>query len=168
MKAGGKHYEYLSICENFTLLSRYVDTNQIEEAYKIANKYGNQLARELTLYFLKEHNEVFHTNPLESLHYVPENYLYEAIDENLCVYVHDGIEEIWDWAFAFCKIKKVIISNKVKYIGDGALSLNAGEIVYKGSKQEFINKFLGKSKCFMRSNRKQTICCTDGVLEIDK
>ena len=168
MKVGGKHYEYLSNCENFSLLSHYVDTNQIEEAYKIANKYGNQLARELTLYFLKEHNECFHINPLDLLNYVPENYLYEALIEDLCIYVHEGIEEIKSWAFAYCSIKKLIISNKVKYIGEGALSLNSGEIVYEGSKQEFINKFLGKSKCFMRSNRQQSMTCSDGVLEIDK
>ena len=168
MRAGGKHYECLSVCENFALLSRYVDTNQIEEAYKIANKYGNQLARELTLYFLKEHNEGFHINPLDLLNYVPENYLYEALIEDLCIYVHEGIGEIKSWAFGYCTIKKLIISNKVKYIREGALSLNSGEIVYEGSKQEFINKFLSKGKCFMCSNRQQSITCSDGVLEIDK
>ena len=57
---------------------------------------------------------------------------------------------------------------KVKYIGDGALSLNAGEIVYEGTKEEFIAKFLGKTKCFERSNRQQIISCTNGELVIDK
>ena len=68
----------------------------------------------------------------------------------------------------FCKIKKLIISNKVSYIGDGALSLNAGEIIYQGTKDEFIRKFLGKSKCFMRSNYSHVIICADGELRIEK
>ena len=126
------------------------------------------MARELTLYLLKEHREVFHTNPLSHLEYVPENYLNEAVQEDLFIYVHGEIEEIRDWAFAFCKIKKLLISNKVKRIGDGALSLSSGEIVYEGTKEEFIAKFLGKTKCFERSNRKQTIICSNGELAIDK
>ena len=168
MRKGGEHYEYISRDKRFSLIEDYVDSNQIEKAYEVANEYGNQMARELTLYLLKEHLEVFHVEPLSHLSYVPENYLYEAVDEDLCVYIHDGIKEIRDWAFAFCKIKKLIISNKVERIGDGALSLNAGEIEYEGTKEEFIAKFLGKTKCFERSNRKQTIICSNGELVIDK
>lgn len=168
MRKGGKHYEYISWDKRFSLIEYYVDSNQIEKAYEVANECGNQMARELTLYLLKEHLEVFHVEPLRHLSYVPENYLYEAVDESLCVYVHSGIEEIKDGAFAFCKIKKLIISNKVEYIGDGALLLNAGEIEYEGTKEEFIAKFMGKTKCFERSNRKQTIICSNGELVIDK
>ena len=167
MNNGGVHYKNLSMMEDFSLLSYYVDSGKVEEAYELVNEKGKQMARELTLYFLKEYG-VFHPNPLIHLNYVPENYLYEVVAEDLCIYVHDGIEEIRDWAFAFCKIKKLIISNKVKYIGDGALSLNAGEIVYEGTKQEFISNFLGKSRCFMRSNRQQVITCDDGEMVIDK
>lgn len=168
MRKGGEHYEYISRDKRFSLIEYYVDNNQIEEAYKVANEYGNQMARELTLYLLKEHGEVFHTNPLSHLEYVPESFLYECVDEDLCIYVHDGIKEIRDGAFAFCKINKLIISNKVEYIGDGALSLNAGEIVYEGTTDEFIAKFMGKTKCFKRSNRQQIITCSDGELIIDK
>ena len=167
MNSGGEHYKKLSMIANFSRLSYYVDNDKIQEAYELVNERGNQMARELTLYFLKEYG-VFHLNPLIHLNYVPENYLYEGLAEDLCIYVHDGIEEIRDWAFAFCKIKKLIISNKVEYIGDGALSLNAGEIVYEGTKQEFISKFLGKSRCFIRSNRQQVITCDDGEIVIDK
>ena len=167
MNSGGMHYENLSTREDFSLLSYYVDSGKIEEAYEIVNEKGNQMARELTLYYFKEYG-VFHLDPLAHLNYVPENYLYEAVAEDLCIYVHDGIEEIRDWAFAFCKIKKLIISNKVEYIGDGALSLNAGEIVYEGTKQEFISKFFGKTKCFERSHKQQIITCSDGTLVIDK
>lgn len=169
MREGGKHYEWIKNDQKRgSLIEYYVDNNQIEEAYKVANEYGNQMARELTLYLLKEHGEVFHTNPLSHLEYVPENYLYEAVDESLCVYIHNGIEEIKDWAFAFCEIKKLLISNKVKRIGDGALSLNAGEIIYEGTKEEFIANFLGKTKCFERTNRQQKIICSNGELVINK
>ena len=168
MRKGGEHYEHISRDKRFSLIEYYVDNNKIEEAYQVANEYGNQMAREVTLYLLKEHLEAFHVEPLSSLNYVPENYLYKAVDESLSVYVHDGIEEIKDWAFAFCGIKKLIISNKVKYFGDGALSLNAGEIIYQGTKDEFIRKFLGKSKCFMRSNYSHVIICADGELRIEK
>lgn len=168
MRKGGEHYEYISRDKRFSLIEYYVDSNQIEKAYEVANEYGNQMARELTLYLLKEHLEVFHVEPLTFLDYVPQNYLYEAVAEDLCVYVHDGIKEIKDRAFAFCKINKLIISNKVEYIGDGALSLNAGEIEYEGTKEEFVAKFMGKTKCFERSNRKQTIICSNGELVIDK
>ncbi len=169
MRKGGKHYNYIANDEKrFSLIEYYVDNNKIEEAYQVANEYDNQMAREVTLYLLKEHLEVFHVEPLSYLDYVPENYLYEAVDESLCVYVHSEIEEIKDWAFAFCRIKKLIISNKVKHIGDGALSLNAGEIEYEGTKEEFIAKFMGKTKCFERSNRQQIIICSDGELVIDK
>jgi hypothetical protein len=167
MNIAGEHYNYLEQHEKFALLAYFIDNNKIEEAYEVVNEKGNQMARELTMYFLKEYG-VFHLNPLEYLNYVPENYLYEAVDENLCIYVNDTIEEIKDWAFAFCKIKKLIISNKVSYIGDGALSLNAGEIIYQGTKDEFIRKFLGKSKCFMGSNYSHVIICADGELRIEK
>ena len=168
MRKGGEHYNYIAKDEKFPLIKDYVDKNEIEEAYKVANERGNQMARELTLYLLNEHLGVFREDPLEYLEYVPENYLYEAVDEDLCVYVHDGIKKIKDWAFAFCKIKKLIISNKVEYIGDGALSLNSGEIEYQGKKGDFIAKFMGKTKCFERTNRPQTISCTDGDLVINK
>lgn len=168
MDIGGEHYKDLSKHEKFSLISYYVDNNRIEEAYEVANEKGNQIAGKLTLYLVHEHRAPFRYDPLDSLNYVPENYLYETIDEDLFVYVHEGIEEIRDWAFAFCRIKKLLISNKVKYISDGALSLNAGEIVYEGTKQEFIGKFLGKSRCFLRSHKQQTITCSDGELVIEK
>ena len=168
MRKGGEHYEYISRDKRFSLIEYYVDKGEIEEAYKVANEYDNQMAREITLYLLKEHLEVFHVEPLNHLKYVPENYLYEAFDETLCVYVDDEINEIKDGAFAFCKIKKLIISNKVERIGDGALSLNAGEIEYQGTKEEFIAKFLGKTKCFQGTHRQQKIICTNGELEINK
>ncbi len=168
MRKGGEHYEYISRDKRFSLIEYYVDKNEIEKAYEIANEYGNQMAREITLYLLKEHLEVFHVEPLSSLDYVPENYLYGGVADDLCVSVDEGINEIKDWAFAFCKIKKLIISNKVEYIGDGALSLNSGEIEYQGTKEEFIAKFMGKTKCFERTNRQQTIICSNGELVIDK
>lgn len=169
MRKGGEHYNYIAKDEKrFPLIEYRVDNNEIEEAYKVANERGNQMARELTLYLLNEHLGVFREDPLEYLEYVPENYLYEAVDEDLCVYVHDGIKKIKDCAFAFCEIKKLIISNKVEYIGDGALSLNSGEIEYQGAKEEFIAKFMGKTKCFERTHRQQTIKCIDGDLVINK
>ena len=167
MNIGGKHYNNIEKHKKFALLAYFIDNNKVEEAYELVNEKGNQMARELTMYFLKEYG-VFHLNPLEYLNYVPENYLYEAVDENLCIYVNDAIEEIKDWAFAFCKIKKLIISNKVSYIGDGALSLNAGEIEYQGTKEEFIARFIGKTKCFERTNRQQKIICSNGELVINK
>ena len=167
MNIAGEHYNYLEQHEKFALLAYFIDNNKIEEAYEVVNEKGNQMARELTMYFLKEYG-VFYLNPLDYLNYVPENYLYEAVDENLCVYVNDKIEEIKDWAFAFCRIRKLIISNKVKHIGDGALSLNAGEIEYQGTKEAFIGQFLGKSKCFLRTSRQQVIHCEDGELIIEK
>ncbi len=165
MEKGGQHYNKLLESEGFSLIEYYVDNNDFESAYQIANKGGtNQTARELTLYCLREYG-VFKCDPLYHMGYVPENYLYEAEDENLIVYVNDGICEIKAWAFAYCKIKKLIISNTVKRIGDGALSLNAGEINYMGTKEEFIGKFLGKSKCFLRS-KSQVVKCSDGDLVI--
>lgn len=166
MEPGGNHYNELLKHKDFKLIEYYADKNDFESAYKVANSSGNQTARELTLYCLYEYG-VFHMEPLSDMNYVPENYLYEAVEENLTIHLLDNIEEIKDWAFAFCKIKKLVISNKVKKIGDGALSLNAGEIRYQGTKQEFIGKFLGKSKCFLRSNRAQTVICLDGDLAIE-
>lgn len=147
MEPGRKHYNKLFEHKEFATIEHYVDKNELESAYKVANSSGNQTARELTLYCLYEYG-VFKLDPLNHMDYVPENYLYEADEENLSIYVPGGIEEIKDWAFAFCKIKKLIISNKVTKIGDGALSLNVGEIHYEGTKQEFIGKFLRKTKCF--------------------
>lgn len=150
------------------LISYYVNNDRIEDAYNVLNEKESQMASKLTLYLIHKKDAPFTFNPLSHLEYVPKYYLYEAVDENLFVYVHEGIEEIKDWAFAFCRIKKLLISNKVKYIGDGALSLNEGEIVYEGTKQEFISKFLGKSKCFLRSHNQQTITCFDGEIVIEK
>ena len=93
MNSGGMHYKYLSMMEDFSLLSYYVDSGKVKEAYELVNEKGNQKARELTLYFLKEYG-VFHSNPLSHLNYVPENYLYEAVADDLCIYVDDRIEEI--------------------------------------------------------------------------
>ena len=168
MRKGGKHYEYISRDERFSLIEHYVDSNQIEEAYKVANEYGNQLARELTLYLIKEHSEVFAYDPLEHLTYVPENFLFECDDEDLCIYVHDGIKEIRDYAFAYCNVKKVVISNKVKRIGDGALAIDKGEIVYQDKAQEFVNICLGRSKCFEGSrNDCAVVECTNGPIVVE-
>ena len=154
--------------KDLELILYYVNNDRIEEAYNLINEQESQKASKLTAYLIHEYHAPFKFEPLSRLEYVPKYYLYEAVDENLFVYVHEGIEEIKDWAFAFCRIKKLLISNKVKYIGDGALSLNEGEIVYEGTKQEFISKFLGKSKCFLRSHKQQTITCSDGEIVIEK
>lgn len=152
----------------FELILYYVNNNMLKEAYNLINEQESQTASKLTSYLIHEYHAPFKSDPLSYLEYVPKYYLYETVDESLSVRVHEGIEEIRDWAFAFCRIKKLFISNKVKHIGDGALSLNEGEIVYEGTKHEFIGKFLGKSKCFLRSHKSQIIICTDGEIVIEK
>ena len=120
----------------------------------------------MTWYLIHNYSYPFRFDPLKCMKHVPKYYLYEAVDTDLCVYVNPSIERIEDWAFAFCRINKLIISNKVTYIGDGALSLNEGEIVYEGTRQEFVSKFFGKSKCFLRSHNSHTIICTDGEIVV--
>lgn len=160
----------------FSALSKYtcckeclncVDNKEIEKAYNLANETGNQMARGLTMYLLKEYG-VFKYDPLFDLEYVPQNYLYEANDETLCIYINQNIKEIKDKAFAYCKIKHLRISKTVEKIGDSALCLNDGEIIYEGTKEEFISRFLGKSKCFVGTHKNQLIRCLDGIIEILK
>ena len=162
-----KFYEWQKTT-NFDLMLTLIETEQIEEAYKLANKIGgNQLPRDLTMYLLKVKSYPFKTNIFKNINYVPENFLYEGYDENLIFYIDDNITEIKNNAFRYCTLKKLIIPNSVKLIGDSALCLNAGEIHYNGTKQEFIDTFLGKTKCFYKTLG-QTIFCTDGNIEIKK
>ena len=77
------------------------------------------------------------------------------------------IKEIKKGAFSYCRIKALIISKNIEVIGESALCLGSGEIRYEGTKQEFIDKFLGKSNCFLRT-RGQRLICADGEIEIKK
>lgn len=161
------HLEYLKSYSCYNLISYYVDKEDFSEAYRVANEQGgNQLPRELTLYFYKE-SGVFYTDPLVHLDYVPKNYLYEAIDNELTVSVNPRNEEIQDFAFMYASIKRIVIPKTVKKIGVSALRLNSGEIVYEGTKQEFIDKFLGKSLCFAGTYG-QIVKCSDGDIEIKR
>ena len=54
----------------------------------------------------------------------------------------------------------------MKIIGDSALCMNGGQIYYEGTKQEFLNLILGKSKCFV-GTRTQTVICSDGEITIE-
>ena len=165
MKIGGKHYQTLSTMEKFSLLTYYVEQEDFEKAYEVANSQGNQMPRELTLYLLREHG-VFDTDPLHHLDFVPNNYLYEAREENEFVYIPENIESIGDNAFRYCKLKKLLIHKNIRKIGENALCLISGELEYGGTRDEFISKFLGKSKCFADSNG---IClkCSDGDIVIE-
>lgn len=162
---GGKYYKELSKYSSFFDCKHYIEQNEINEAYNIANKKGSQMTSTLTMYLLKEALPAFHIDPLSNLDCVPKNYLYEAKDENLCVYVNQGIKEIQENAFAYATINKLIISKNVEKIGENALSLNKGQIEYEGKKDEFIGKFLGRTNCFKKSSNQQIIC-QDGTIEI--
>ena len=170
MKSVGKHYERLSVLCDFNLISYYLKKSDFEHAYEIANKTGgNQAPRELTLYLLKEY-DVFKVDPLSpgaGLNYVPRNFLYEAVDKDLCIFIPETIKEIQDFAFRYASIQKLIISTSVERIGESALCLNDGEIEYMGTKETFISKFLGKSNCFLKT-KGQHIRCADGDLVIKK
>ena len=155
------YLEKLKELDNFELCSYYIEQKNFEEAYKIAG------GPELTMYLLKETGS-FHTNPLKHLEYVPEYYLYEIKDEELFVYVGEKNKEIRDNAFAYCSIKKLLISKNVESIGENALSLNEGDIEFEGTKEEFISKFLGKSLYFSRTHRNQQIKCAIGIIDISK
>ena len=161
------HLERLKSSGCYNLISYYIDKSDFSEAYRVANeKGGNQLPRELTVYLYKE-SGVFHTDPLYYMNYVPANYLYEGFDSELVVNIPSSVEEIQDFAFMYASIKRITIPKSVKRIGTSALRLNSGEVVYEGTKQEFINQFLGKSLCFKGTNG-QTVTCLDGSIEIKK
>lgn len=69
MEPGGKHYNKLLEHKDFKLIEYYVDKNEFESAYKVANERGNQTARELTLYCLYEYG-VFRLEPLNHILYL--------------------------------------------------------------------------------------------------
>ena len=152
-------------CDGFVEVLSNVERDDLSQAYEIAHSINQtQMSRELTMYLIKEHGNPFKYNPLTRLEYVPSYYLYEADDKELEVYVNDGIKEIKEYAFAYCSIKKVVIPKSVELLGDNSLCLNDGEIFYEGTKEEFIAKFLGKTKCFYRSHREEIVNCVDGAL----
>lgn len=158
----GSYYEQLSKYSHFEECLCYVKYDDLAEAYKLAGKYGgNQMPRDLTLYIIYELQE----DPLYYMSYVPENYLYECDDAHLAVSVYK--KEIKDNAFCYCSIGLLYISKDVEKIGDHALRLNKGQIVYQGTKQEFIDKFLGKSCCCSGTSG-QVIQCADGDIIISK
>lgn len=167
MQTGGPFFERLSSYALFTKCKVYIEEGDFETAYEIANESGTQMPRDLTLYLLKEYGEVFHCDPLHHLDFVPKNYLYEAVDKDLTICLYPRIKEIKENAFRYCSIKKLIIPSSIEKIGDSALCLRDGEIVYEGTKEEFISKFLGKSKCFYKTVG-QRLTCNDGVIEIKK
>ena len=161
----GKYFDSLKDCKDAGRIFMLIEKREYEEAYRVANEVGgNQLPRELTLYLLKEYG-VFPVEPLTKMEYVPENYLYEGYAEDVVCVLHSGIREIRAHAFRYAKIKRLVISASVEHIGKSALCLNGGEIVYEGSKQEFISKFFGKSMCFYQT-RGQKVICEDGEIEI--
>ena len=166
MQTGGYYYNLLSSkCDNFEDLKSNIENDNFEEAYNLVKSSYTMV---LTMYLIKEHKIVFRFEPLHHLDYVPKRYLYEADASDVIVYVHDGIEEIKDKAFGHCKINKIIISENVKRIGECALCINEGEIEYKGTRQDFINKFLGQSMCFKGLYHNLQIKCTDGMINVEK
>lgn len=167
MQKGGPFFEKLSKYALYNKCKVYIEKEDFGKAYEIANESGTQMPRDLTLYLLKEHGEGFPYNPLSNLDFVPKNYLYEAVDRGLVVDLYPNIKEIKDNAFRYCSIKLLTIPSSVEKIGDSALCLNEGEIVYEGTREEFVSKFLGKSKCFYKTIG-QRLICNDGVIEINK
>ena len=167
IKEGGYHFEKLSLYDNFGLCKHYITKDDLVEAYNLANEKGNQMPRELTMYLIKEHGYPFGYQIFSHIDFVPKNFLYEAQDEQLVINIPENVKEIQDFAFSYCSIKKVVIPNTVEKIGDNALCLNSGEICYLGTKQEFIDKFLGKSKCFAKTKGQQVVC-NNGIIEIKK
>ena len=166
MRNGGKHYQNLSTISNFSLLAYYVEKEDFKRAYEIAGeRENNQMPRELTLYLLKEHG-VSQTDPLHNLDFVPNNYLYEACEKDLFIYIPENIESIGDNAFRYCSLKKLLIHKNIKKIGKSALCLNSGTLEYEGTKEEFVSKFLGKSECFVGAS---ALClkCSDGDMVIE-
>ena len=153
--------------DRFDEVLYFVEHDDISRAYEVAYEIGKtQMPRELTMYLMKEHCSPLKYDPLLHMESVPACYLFEGVDKELVVYVNDNIKEIKENAFAYCSIKKLIISKSVESLGDNSLCLNDGEICYEGTKQEFISKFLGKTKCFFRSHKQQSVNCSDGVLII--
>jgi hypothetical protein len=166
MNKGGNHYEKLSSCKDFAGISFYLDREEFEKAYEVANKNGIWWPCELTLYLIKEHGEVFHYDPLYYLNRVPQNYLYEAYEPDLVVLIPYSCTEIADNAFRYASIKRLIIPKSIEKIGESALCLNKGTIEYEGTKEEFIRKFLGKSNCFLKTTGK-TLICSDGEILVE-
>lgn len=165
MNNSTKHLDNIKRFDCYKTIFYYIDKNDFSNAYRVANEQGgNQLPRELTMYLYRERG-VFHTDPLPYLDYVPKYFLYEACDAELSVCVNPCNEDIHDFAFAYASIKRLFIPKNVKGIGISALSLNSGEIIYEGTKQDFIDRFLGKSLCFYGTTG-QVITCSDGNIEI--
>ena len=52
MNIGGNHYNNIEKHKKFALLAYFIDNNKFEEAYELVNEKGNQMAPELTMYFL--------------------------------------------------------------------------------------------------------------------
>lgn len=151
--------------DRFDEVLSFVEKDDLSQAYELAYTIGQtQMPSELTMYLIKEHGNQFKYDPFIRLEYVPSCCLFEAVDKELEVYINDGIKAIKDNAFAYCSIKKLVISKSVESLGDNSLCLNDGEICYEGTKQEFIAKFLGKTKCFYRSHREKIVNCSDGAL----
>ena len=162
---GGQYYKNLSKWNHFEDVLHYMADEDLEEAYRLARGDSNsQMPRDLTLYIIYESSGcVLHDDPLDYMEYVPEYFLYECDDKNLYFYISQ--KEIKSHAFCYCSIKGLCISKNVEKIGESALRLNSGEIRYEGTKQEFIDKFFGKSCCFLGTNG-QILKCSDGDLEI--
>ena len=167
MRSGGPYYEDLLKCPNFEKIAYYVERENLTEAYRIAGENGNnQLPHLLTLYLIHEHDPIFRYDPLGYMNFVPENYLYEACEDDLVVYVAPHIEEIKDNAFRYCRVKKLIISKNIQKIGKSALCISGGQIYYEGTKQDFFDLIFGRSLCFA-GTRTQTVICSDGEIKIN-
>ena len=169
IRKDGKFFQILSNkCKNFDLCQSYIEKDDFESAYDVIARDIESYVSTLTMCLLNEYDGVFRVDILNHLDSVPYKFLYEAHDKELVVCLGENITEIKEKAFAYCEIKKLIIPNTIKKIGDMALSVNDCEIEYKGTKQDFINKFLGKNKCFSGIHHNQQIICTDDIITILK
>ena len=180
MKSGGKYYEALKRLECFNYLELYVDDNKLDEAYDLLLD-KSIYTTPLTYYLIDERNAAYkygkrigstqRDEPLDYLTCVPKGYMYEFDENDLYdgkpyyVYIRrKEITEIKDYAFQNCSITELHIPKRINKIGDSALCLKKGKIYYEGTKSEFIEKFLGKSKCFLGANGQELIC-SDGTIE---
>lgn len=131
-------------------------------------------------------------DPLDSLNYVPENYLcknwniisinlpntiigidssaFEGCENLESITLPNGLKNIGPWVFHSChSLKSITLPKTLDYIGDGNFDYCEDlEIVnFEGSCEDFIALIEDNTEMFKYSDKLEEISCNDGFISID-
>lgn len=172
------------------LLEEYIDIIQEEDWDRLYQQvdYDPDTFGEMTQILIESG-----IDPLETLNYVPENYLcknwniisinlpntiigidssaFEGCENLESITLPNGLKNIGPWVFHSChSLKSITLPKTLDYIGDGNFDYcdDLETVNFEGSCEDFIALIEDNTEMFKYSDKLEEISCNDGFISIDQ